>query len=207
MSTFCGVKDTLQSLGGNRPKWNKRLLSWGVQDGKLGPLEKSDITNVFGEAFDRWAAVCGLRFEHIDSPDSDIVVFLGHPDNRPGGVLADQELPDGTDRQRRMRIDKAEQWAVFNNWVQGKIDLTRTVCHEIGHGIGISHLDEFALLAPMYGRVTHPQSGDIYEAELRYGKPQTRPTPGPDPDPEPGDIVQQFHVSVFANGSVKWEAA
>ena len=101
----------------------------------------------------------------------------------PGGMLAQCYLPyPGITPQNSLRceVDKAEgtAWTIADNPPSNRIDLVRVLTHEIGHGLGVSHLGEQsgALMAPFYSsKIGWPQAGDIAEVVARYGQPVEQP--------------------------------
>jgi len=47
------------------------------------------------------------------------------------------------------------------------------ICHELGHALGLAHLNFGALMAPYYDpNVSKPQAEDIEEISKLYGKRQ-----------------------------------
>lgn len=206
---ICSVP-TIAQANNQVCKWEKsaagQVVTWGsaIQDGDLGELMREQVQAAIAEALNRWEKVCGIRFEELDSADADITLWSNLPNSRPGGTLADSEVPCGPDRPLKQRYDKSEEWGIFNNNDPRRIDLTRVVCHEIGHAIGIFHIGSGNLLAPTYSEITHPQTGDITEAMRRYGPPQAGPV---DPPPDNGSAIHKVKLVFADNGQVRWEPA
>lgn len=214
---ICGHTE-YQEANSSRPQWrNRKKLTWAVDETRIDrfPLDLETITEVCGEALDRWEKVGGLWFDHHDSPTADLIIQFWHPASEPGNMLADFQIPQGNNRALLGRVDPAEAWAVFSNWDPNRIDLTRTMCHEFGHACGHLHQRQGvgALLEPLYGRLTGPTQVDAYEQQVRYGAARSRPETGGgdtgDPGGEPGMKQQSIVLSpslmgceLFAEGGV-----
>lgn len=194
MQAFCNVDTTLESLGGRMPKWNKRRVTWAAQDGGFAGLSQDDVWSSIEKACDHVSNNCGLQFEHDDNRNADIIWLYGHPQGGRGGVLADMQLPNGSDSQLRGRIDTKEQWARFDGPrapFAGALDIDRTILHELGHGIGISHLNRGNLMQPTWDiNIWTFQRGDTQQSVSRYGAATTRPQPPVEPDPDTGTKPQ-----------------
>ena len=101
----------------------------------------------------------------------------------PGGMLAQCYLPyPGITAKHSLRceVDKAEgaAWCISDNPPSNRLDLVRVLTHEIGHGLGVSHLGEQsgALMAPFYSsKIGWPQAADVAEVVARYGMPVEQP--------------------------------
>lgn len=174
---LCGVT-TAANFGGQRIRWPQPDVSWGIAAGLPG-FAADSFRAAIAEGFARWSRVCGVLPKFVeDAGRANIVVGL--QTIGPGGVLADCELPvqQSMSQRCRMRIDTAEAWCISDNPPPNKIDLVRTVCHELGHGLGLDHLGGGNLMAPTYStQIKDPQAGDIAEMVARYGLPIAQPTP------------------------------
>lgn len=217
MTRICG-HTKFQEANASRPQWrNRKKLTWAVDERNIEhfPIDYKSILEVCGEAFWRWEQVGGLWFDHHDSPTADLILQFWHPEAEPGNMLADFMIPQGDNRALLGRFDPKEAWRVFNNWDPDHIDLTRTACHEFGHGCGHLHQRQGigALMEGLYGRITHPTEIDGYEQEVRYGPARARPeTGGGDTgDPGPGPTLEQqsivltpslFGCEIYADGDV-----
>lgn len=180
----CGMPDMMQ----NRDcKWNRLAVTWQASL-LLRQMSSQQAAAIFDTACRQWNAVCGIQLQPASPRAPDI--YAKHGSGRaddfdgPGGVLAWSEMPCGNrERQLQQRYDDAENWT--------DQFLLAVVCHEVGHAIGIPHINNGNLMAPYYNpSVTRPQAGDIAEAVRRYGPPVANPvpptTPG-DPWPPPAD--------------------
>lgn len=189
------------------------IVRWRVD--KYLPQFTQDVYRaIIKSAFGMWENVCGIRFVEDDASGRGGIRFGLYPDARPGGVLADCMLP--WDRGERsssrmkgdewldLRVDYAEAWSNSQNPGVNQIDPVRTIGHEGGHGIGIEHIEEGNLMAPMYSRkIAVPQIGDIRQATIRYPVPTPRPRVNPLPvDPSSTDIQQLFARFAAANRCV-----
>lgn len=114
------------------------------------------------EAFGRWSAVCDLVFTPTDDPAACQFRIFSHKFDGPSGVLADCQLPSPGLSPQDMRIDPTERWVASDNPAAGTINLYAVLCHEMGHGIGLTHLPSNPppdLLEPTYrADVNRPQA-------------------------------------------------
>ena len=170
---FCAHQDT--QLGGELIKWPLAEISWGVID-YLPGLSHEAYARCIADCFANWAKVCGIRPRQAEVGERPNIAFTLQTE-RPGGVLADCQLPVQATRSTQLicRVDQADKWCVASGLLPPThplIDAGRTLTHELGHGLGISHLAAGNLMAPTYSvRVWLPQAGDIVEAQARYGPP------------------------------------
>lgn len=182
---FCGVE---MELAQRVQPWQRRQLRYCIH-GSLPGLSAAQLQAACAEAFGSWSDVCGLSFAEVHDPSAcDILLTTGTID-RPGGILAWSELPDGSDRRLQQRYDTQERFVIASQPPPGRIDLVAVVCHEVGHALGLEHASRDAadLMAPVYapGRRT-PQAGDVARIRALYGPPLPRPEPQPgDPDHDP----------------------
>lgn len=168
---FCSLPDR-PAFRGQTCKWPDVNVTWHV-DGGLPGIAPADFTAAAQEAFRRWEAVCGIKPKYTaNGKTANIYMHAAHLDGG-SGVLADSRLPCGFSMQDQaeQRYD-SERWNIGSH-VSGKIELTRVICHELGHGlIGTDHIASGNLMAPTYSAsIDRPQTGDIAEAFKRYGPP------------------------------------
>jgi len=196
MSRICGVPDHFGQ---------GTICKWPIMDVFIyakGFLGQVDVEQATVEAIGYWNEVCGINLQMSSNPKtSHIRVNFGVIDG-PSGTLAISELPCGMIasalRQMQQTYDTSEGWVIAENPPANKIDAVRVFAHEIGHAIGISHIDAGNLLAPIYSQtIRRPCAGDIKEAVVRYG---LRPsTPVPTPTPTLGPVKDLIIVDDFGN--------
>lgn len=184
---FCAVPDRLvmdatqkcrwDHTRWNGTSWNERapaamLLRWHVTSALPG-FSVEQTFAAFAEALSYWEAVCAVKFVRDESQPN--LWFNIRRIDRASGTLAWQTLPCGQDSPSTRlegRYDSDEPWVISESPGPSKIDAVRVICHEAGHGIGLDHGPEGALLAPYYDRnIRRPQEWDIKEAQHRYGPP------------------------------------
>jgi hypothetical protein len=159
-----------------------------------GRLGQVDIEEAADSANKGWNNVCGIHMHmHANPRTAHIRMTTGSIDG-PSGTLGWSELPCGFSaeqwKQVTQKYDVDERWVIAINPPSDRIDAVRVVMHELGHGIGISHISDGNLMAPMYSDAIYlPQRGDTMEAIYRYGSVPSAHDPVPDPIPplDPGE--------------------
>ena len=149
----------------------------------------SDLTNrpwfrLFEESYNRWGEVSGLEFNYEANDNGDDIrdfppgVLNSVADMRIGGhsidgqtggnVLAYNYYPNAGD----MVID-TDNVSFFSNGNSDYLRLRNTIMHEVGHGIGIRHVesdDARFLMEPSINlNFEGPQFADILAAHRYYG--------------------------------------
>lgn len=170
----CGLPDFNITAAGSGPcKWPMKKIAYFHEICMPG-INDEQIAEAYDIAFSQWAAVCDLEPVRVDSHDKANIYArsgVGRAnglDDR-GGTLAWSELPCGVAEniQLDQMFDEAEAWS-FNMAVA-------VICHELGHALGLPHLNSGNLMAPYYDpNVTTPQKGDISEIVKLYGKRTTK---------------------------------
>lgn len=170
----------------------------------LPPLTRQQFIAAVMEACGYWAAVAGLKFTHVNNQAQARIVITTGSIDQPGGTLAWSELPCPV-RRLTQKYDTNERWVISANPQGNSIDVVRVVCHELGHALGMDHIQSGNLLAPIYSpTLRKPQAGDVREMQSRYGPPLTVPGPTPTPNPQPtpgggsmGDIFSKIFGEIF----------
>lgn len=188
----CGCSDAPR-LAGGIGKWGIKEVSYGWAS-YLPQLSKEDQKNIWESIITpAWEGVCDFRFRPAASGERPNLLIHAHNlrrdgFGRPGGVLADQELPPPDfNGQLNMRFDLGDPWKVERS--RAGISYSTVGIHELGHFIGIDHGGN-GIMQPMYNEsIDKPQPGyDIDQAVLRYGKPSAPPAPAGD-DGEPTELT------------------
>jgi hypothetical protein len=166
----CGLPDFNITAANSAPcKWPMPAITYFHQV-KLPGLTAEQVKEAYDIAFSQWAKVCDIEPVRVDGPaKANIYAKSGVGrsnglDDR-GGTLAWSELPCGVAEnvQLDQMFDEAEAWS-FNMAVA-------VICHELGHALGLPHLENGNLMAPYYDpNVTAPQKGDVKEIVKLYGK-------------------------------------
>ena len=156
-------------------------VRWRVQR-RLPQFDDDAYREIIKTSLSHWESVCGIRFLEDDRSGYGGIEFGLYPEPQPGGVLADCQLPllgMSPADWLALRMDHSEAWTLSKNPPSNRIDIVRVICHEAGHGIGISHIASGNLMAAMYSmKIGAPQAGDIEQARARYGMPKaSRPAP------------------------------
>ena len=165
----CGLPDFNLTTPGNVCKWPMEKVAY-YQEINLPGMSPDSVAEAYAIAFSQWAEVCNLDPQVVASPSAaNIYARSGtgkkHGLDDRGGTLAWSELPCGVAEnvQLDQMFDEAEAWS-FNMAVA-------VMCHELGHALGLPHLNDGNLMAPYYDpKVTAPQKGDIAEIVKLYGK-------------------------------------
>ncbi len=186
---ICGTPD---AMGLDQTcKWPHTNITYSVLN-TLPGVSDADFKAAAEWAMNRWDAVCGLKSEYKATLRTANVILTVADLGGPGGVLADSMLPCGaspTDTMQQ-RYDSREVWyAGLGTPTQGRISLPAVIAHELGHAIGIPHLDPngpVGLMQPFYRpNVLDLQQPDVAQAVERYGVNEPTPPPVPPVPPTP----------------------
>jgi predicted Zn-dependent protease len=138
------------------------------------------VADCWAVALETWEAACGISFVKVID-DANITARSGAIDG-PGRILAQSHLPCGANETTALSqlYDSSEVWP-------SRAYLTATMIHELGHALGLDHSqDPLNIMYPsMRPNVMALGSGDIAQAQRRYGLPRQQPTPTPQPIPTP----------------------
>lgn len=171
-----------EMIAKKRNQWNKKGLTYFIQDFLPGKVTKDQQTQLIASAFKAWDDVCGLNISQAKkAAEADIVVSTGrgpqHNFDGRGGTLAWAYLPTGADNQLLMRFDLDETW--IQHPKDRGILISNVACHEFGHILGLTHSNRpNALMAPYYNPfIGVPQEdNDIPRIQKLYG-PNRNPAP------------------------------
>lgn len=160
-------------------KWMKQELKYVVDSYVTGIPQKVQ-DKIIAQSFKAWTDVAGIdicQCPKRDKKNADILVGTGigkqYNFDGQGGTLAWAYMPEGADRQLRMRFDLEEIW-VQHQYERG-VWMLPVATHEIGHLLGLDHSKvKEALMAPYYNPfVSSPQlKDDITRIQKLYGKPK-----------------------------------
>lgn len=184
---ICGVPDNLR-LAAELSRWGITHLKWFVDSRPTGVgITTGTYDAEVANAFSRWAAVCGLKFEQtFERGLGNIVVRtgrgqeMGFPPRM--GIVANASMPT-SDRfvgQVFLTLNADIVW-VLKQAGLGGTTLLPVLLHEAGHNLGLFHskLNNQAMTMGAYYET--PQSEDI--ARIRELYPVT-PVPTPTPTPQ-----------------------
>lgn len=195
-------------------RWGLKEVSYFVAGYPVGlGMTKRDVDAAVEACFGDWQSKCGLSFKRAGGATSANIVMGVGRGQRAGfdgkyGTLAFCYLPQGDNFQGQLEMfwDLDEPWTVDPGNSNG-INFATVTKHELGHGIGISHLNANQypqqLMNPVYNpRISTPQQFDIAQAQDRYGKPIALPIPPTTPPTTPPGssvavIVQLPDGSIF----------
>jgi len=190
---LCAVPDSLGSMACLWPFLDVNVFA----EGMAGP---ADLAEAAAQAIKAWNDVCGIRLRLVSNRSQAHIVVTTAVLDGAGRVLADSELPCGFTpnqwRPLKQRYDTGEAWVISVNPPSNRIDLARVMTHELGHAIGVGHINDGNLMAPTYSsQIRLPQRGDIAEVRGRYGLPTpTVPTLPPVNPPVPGQISGEIFL-------------
>lgn len=153
------------------PKWAKNELTYCIAS-RDKDISVQEWDQCFRKAFDNWSNVCNLKFTQVETTNANLLINVGRGArddfDGPSGTLAWFQLPTNSNYQGQLqgKFDADELWNT-------KILLVNVSCHEIGHALGISHHNvPRNLMNPFYDpNISAPQTEDIRQSVLRYGKP------------------------------------
>lgn len=169
----CGLPDFgLTAPSGSPCRWPMKNISY-YHEVKMPGISEEQIRVAYDLAFAQWAEVCDIEPTRVERKEvANIYARSGrgkkHNLDARGGTLAWSELPCdvSSNIQLDQMYDEAEDWS-FNMAVA-------VMCHELGHALGLGHLNFGALMAPYYDpNVSKPQQEDIDEITRLYGRRTT----------------------------------
>ncbi|MEM8944002.1 MAG: matrixin family metalloprotease [Planctomycetota bacterium] len=167
--------------------------NFGAGDGGGDLQTRPWFDEIIKPSFDRWTEISGLIFKYEENDDGvTLGSFSGalgtRGDVRLGGTLIDG--PGGTDAQAGfipnsdITIDTGDV-AFYSDPANDFRNFRNTLMHEIGHSLGLAHLDSTAdfLLEPAFDdSFDGVQIDDIRGVQQLYGDKFERDELGPNPN-------------------------
>jgi hypothetical protein len=190
------------------------LSRWGISKLKYyvaardNDMEAELWDKTIRAALDSISAVCNLEFTQTSSPSQANIIYgigRGKADDFDGssGTLAWMQLPPSSNYGGQLsgKFDSDERWLGLNQSGPG-IRLLNVVAHETEHACGLSHTNvPNSLINPFYSEtIATPQTEDIRQLVMRYGKPVITPPTKPDNppvEPKPEQVV------ITINGNIR----
>ncbi len=177
----CGLPDIMPIVRDGLCLWPHKDVRYYQQAMFLQGVSYQRAASLYKLALQSWSNVCDIQFlEQTTFIRANIWTSTGRGrldnfDGR-GGTLAWAEMPcSGVVEATRLR----QKYDADEIWTERMLFIA--FLHELGHSIGIQHLEAGNVMAPFLNiDLSGLQPGDIAEAVKRYGEPVGGPGgPGP----------------------------
>ncbi len=152
--------------------------------------DRQDLEDATRAAFDRWEEVAGLDFTEVSS-GADVTISTGLLSGSTVGQANWGGYPSYN--YGRITMDTEPLWSPNGGF--NTTDFYAVMLHEIGHVIGLDHVNDTSEIMNGYISTSDLGDGDIAGAQYMYGaavgsgpapSPAPSPSPGPSPVPSPG---------------------
>jgi hypothetical protein len=198
----------LTSVGWDGPGLGSAELSYFVGDvpASVG-IEQGQFQSAIEQALNAWSSVADITFSQTNVPNqNDSIEVRFKPLDGRGGTLAQAYFPDDVNRRAiagDIELDSSERWEIGNQLGNAAFDLARVLAHEVGHALGLDHLNIpnsvlFSGVSP--GQSFTGLSTADAEAALRLYAPATTSPPA---DETPADSGTDGQVPTEEGGSTE----
>ncbi|QEG37437.1 matrixin family metalloprotease [Bythopirellula goksoeyrii] len=181
---------------------------YGSGDGGIDLQTRPWFKDVVAASFDRWTALSGLTFQYEQQDDGATLgnfsgILETRGDIRLGGTFLDGQggtsaqagfIPNGD-----ITVDTGDS-LFYANPTDNFLNLRNTLTHEVGHSLGLGHIDSTAsfLMEPSYnGTFDGPQIDDLRGVHQLYGDSRERGSMGPQPN---NTLETATNLGILADG-------
>jgi hypothetical protein len=115
----------------NPIKLNKRDYNWSLSN---CIFNEKKVIKIIENCFQEWNKVIDLNFNYVkSSKNSDLTISFGRIDGINNTIA--------TAHNNEIILDEDDEWSMGEN-IENKYDLQSTILHEIGHFLGIKHIND-----------------------------------------------------------------
>ncbi len=146
--------------------------------------DQDDFDTALQDAFDSWEAVAAIDFTYSASASVDVDVTMGSLGGSTVGLASFSYFdtsPLDTIFDASVTLDSDETWAPYGG---GALDFFSVALHEIGHILGLGHVNDTSEIMNPFISTDELGDGDISGVQFLYGSGGAEEPPVEDPPAE-----------------------